>query len=310
MRHVSGLEEVTIQSGSQIRATTRQSRRASARGGVSAANFAARAPDLTTRQRLEALRAQDDWWRSFIDEGELAPTAPSPIKPPWRAALCAAVALHLGLVGIALLHRDGPTAPAPGAGEPQFAVEMLPAWPEPGRRSAQLGSVTTPQSPHTSALAAGPPTAAASAAPVSEAVKAPIDPVRPAPTESSAAATQVATAAPAASAARTDIPPSTPSAAEALWEGDVLAKLARLKRYPAGARHAGQQDTVMVRFVVDRAGQVLSTEITQSRGFSALDNEARALVQRASPLPAPPASVSGEEIPLIAPIQFLLRKNP
>jgi protein TonB len=221
-------------------------------------------------------------------------------------ALGAAVVLHLGFVGLSLFHREGPAAPSPGTGAQEFEVVMLPAWPEPGRRSTQLGSVATPTP--ASALAAGPARPVMNAAPISNAAMAPIEPIRP-PVEASAAETIVASAAPA-STAPADAPPSTPSAAEALWEGNVMAKLASLKRYPAAARWAGQQDTVLVRFVVDRAGQVLSAEVATSRGFAALDTEARALIERASPLPAPPSDVAGEEIQLVAPIQFLLHRAP
>ncbi|MBO9524920.1 MAG: hypothetical protein J7517_02155, partial [Sphingobium yanoikuyae] len=38
-----------------------------------------------------------------------------------------------------------------------------------------------------------------------------------------------------------------PSDAEQAWEGRVLAKLERNKRYPAAAQSAGQQDTVFIR---------------------------------------------------------------
>lgn len=230
----------------------------------------------------------------------------APTRPPWLAALCGAVAVHLALASFALLHHEG--APAPGAGAQAFEVVLAPAWPEPGRRSTQLGSTTKPTLK--SGPAKTPSTAPISAALAPDPTSAPIDPVRPRPAETSAATTTVAAATPPAAAARTDEPPSAPSAAEALWDGSVLAKLASLKRYPTVARRAGQQDTIFVRFVVDRMGQVLSAEIAQSRGFLALDTEARALVARASPLPPPPAEVVGEEIELIVPIQFTLHRAP
>jgi protein TonB len=100
--------------------------------------------------------------------------------------------------------------------------------------------------------------------------------------------------------------PSLESAANALWESQLLDRLARLKRYPFAARRDGQQDIVMVRFVIDREGQVLSSDIIKSQGFVLLDREARALIRRASPLPAPPAEVLGDQIAMVAPIQFVL----
>jgi protein TonB len=113
-----------------------------------------------------------------------------------------------------------------------------------------------------------------------------------------------------ATSQRLNAPPSSPSAAEAIWDSRLLEKLASLKRYPVQAERAGQQDTVMVRFVIDRTGAVLSADIAKSQGFALLDGEARALIQRASPLPAPPSEVAGDEIELIAPIQFILHRAP
>jgi periplasmic protein TonB len=188
-------------------------------------------------------------------------------------------------------------------------VVMLPAWPEPGHHSTQLGAVAAVEPRRKIATPSGPPTVLASAAPPSNLSSAPADPDHPPPAESSAQ-TVDPTAAQVATAPRADTPPSTPNAAEALWEGDVLAKLANLKRYPAAARRAGLHDTVLVRFVVDRTGEVLSAGVAESRGFAQLDGEALALIRRASPLPPPPAEVSGEEIQLVAPIQFILHHAP
>jgi protein TonB len=188
-------------------------------------------------------------------------------------------------------------------------VVMLPAWPEPGHHSTQLGAVAAVEPRRKIATPSGPRTVLASAEPPSNLSSAPVDPDHPPPAESSAQ-TVDPTAAQVATAPRTDTPPSTPNAAEALWEGDVLTKLANLKRYPAAARRAGLHDTVLVRFVVDRTGQVLSAGVAGSRGFAQLDGEALALIHRASPLPPPPAEVSGDEIQLVAPIQFILHHAP
>ena len=229
----------------------------------------------------------------------------------WLWALCLAVVLHLVIVGLlSLFHRDGVDAPSPGTGAPAFEVTMLPAWPEPGHHPSQLGVAAVAAPSRTATPSIVPPTLLAATSPALPDVPSHQQSLRPPPAAADIAKTAVVAAAPEATAApRADLPPSTPSAAETLWEGNLLAKLSSLKRYPPGARRAGQQDTVMVRFVVDRAGQTVSAQVISSRGFALLDSEATALIQRASPLPPPPADVLGDEIELIAPIQFILHRN-
>jgi len=262
--------------------------------------------DLSTLQRLEALRAEESRWVEERVAVADRPRRKPGSTPPWLGAFCVALALHLAVLGLTLLARDGRAAPAPGTGGPTIDVMLLPAWPEPGVHPPQLGSSATP---HRATVVAPPPTPSALPSAVATSVTVPVDPTHPAPTEASATSTVALPVAQNATAAA-DTPPSTPSAAEALWETRVLDKLVSLKRYPAQAQRTGQQDTVMVRFTVDRAGQVLSANISKSRGFSLLDAESLALIRRAGRLPTPPSEVLGDEIELIVPVQFVLRHAP
>lgn len=100
-----------------------------------------------------------------------------------------------------------------------------------------------------------------------------------------------------------------PSDAEQAWEGRILAKLERNKRYPAAAQASGQQDTVFVRLVIDRRGQLLEASLKKSAGFAMLDSETLALARRASPFPAPPSSIAGERIVRIVPVEFYIKKR-
>jgi protein TonB len=257
-------------------------------------------PAMTLRQRLEALYAADPWWGEALDEIGPPPPARKAV-PPWHGALAAAVTLHLAVASLALLNQQGVSAPSPGTGAPTFDVTVLPAWPEPGHHTTQLGAIVKATQSKGSGLTSKPnPQKASIAVPTTAATNLPpiSDPtISPAP---------VAAAVQTTEPARADAPPSTPSATETLWETDVLAKLASQKHYPARARRAGEQDTVMVRFVLDRAGQVLSADVIESKGLAALDAEALALIRRAAPLPPPPVEVPGDTIELIAPIQFIL----
>ena len=57
------------------------------------------------------------------------------------------------------------------------------------------------------------------------------------------------------------------------------------KRYPRRAKYRGDEGTVLVTFVVNRHGEVLSYALKRSSGNMLLDKEALAVMQRAQPLP-------------------------
>ena len=222
-------------------------------------------------------------------------------------AFCTVTVLHLVAVGVlSMLHRDGVDAPSPGTGAKAFDVVLLPAWPEPGHHPSQLGATSVATSSKRAAPLIDRPTPVASTSSVANRISDQISPMAPPVADNMLKTAVVAPVPEATAASQADLPPSTPSAAETLWEGNLLAKLASLKRYPPGAMHVGQQDTVMVRFVVDRSGHALSAEVIKSKGFALLDREAIALIRRAAPLPPPPPEVLGDAIELIAPIQFIL----
>lgn len=88
------------------------------------------------------------------------------------------------------------------------------------------------------------------------------------------------------------------------WERAVLESLERRKRYPPRARSEGLWDTVYMYIRVDRTGRVISSNIDRSRGIALLDRAALALVQRASPLPAPPASLHDSALEFVVPLDY------
>jgi protein TonB len=93
-----------------------------------------------------------------------------------------------------------------------------------------------------------------------------------------------------------------PSVSAASWKGELLAHLNSYKRYPAGATGVG---TASVAFVIDRSGVVTSARLISSCGDAALDEEAVALLRRASPVPPPPPGIGhGASIALTVPIRF------
>ena len=107
-------------------------------------------------------------------------------------------------------------------------------------------------------------------------------------------------------------PPAAPAvnpAARTNWEGQLMGRLERYKRYPSVAREERQEGVVYLRFTIDRAGRVLSAQIAKSSGIAALDEEVSELIQRAQPLPAPPSEVPGAQITITLPVQFALRNG-
>lgn len=93
-------------------------------------------------------------------------------------------------------------------------------------------------------------------------------------------------------------------AASNRYDALVAGHLERFKRYPKAAH--GAAGTVVVRFAVNRAGEVIGSEVTNSSGHTVLDQEALAILRRASPFPAFPSEKPGEVETYIWPMTFFL----
>jgi protein TonB len=109
------------------------------------------------------------------------------------------------------------------------------------------------------------------------------------------------------------VAPQTAMAAPAGHAGpppDYLAllhrALERSKEYPRAARQRRQQGRAMLRFAIDRAGNVLNYRIEKSTGYATLDRAVVAMIERASPLPPIPADMAGDRLEVVVPIPFVL----
>ncbi|NGP52424.1 energy transducer TonB, partial [Thioalkalivibrio sp. XN8] len=91
------------------------------------------------------------------------------------------------------------------------------------------------------------------------------------------------------------------------YAATVLAWLERHKHYPRRARLRRQEGTVLLYFVVDRAGTVLEYRLEQSSSYPVLDQEVLAMIERAQPLPPMPDELGQERLELIVPVEFFLR---
>lgn len=229
----------------------------------------------------------------------------------WSGSLGLAALIHAGLLALGL----GWAASAPSSsGAPVLAVELAlaPAEPQPAPE---------PPKPQPEPPKPEPP----KPAPQPEAVKPP--PPRPTPkpvpkpvarpAEPAVAAPAVAPPAPPAPAeaddkATTAPTPGADAAAQAAvtrtWQGELLGRLERVKRYPRAAELRRREGVAVVGFVLDREGNLLEARLVRSSGDATLDAEALALPERARPLPPPPEHIAGARIEVVAPVRFSLRR--
>jgi protein TonB len=82
----------------------------------------------------------------------------------------------------------------------------------------------------------------------------------------------------------------------------VFGHLQRFKRYPRDAR--GAAGTTVVKFVLNRSGEVLESAVTKSSGNAVLDREALEILRRSSPFPPFPAAKPGARDTYVAPVNF------
>jgi TonB family protein len=97
---------------------------------------------------------------------------------------------------------------------------------------------------------------------------------------------------------------NTNSSPVADWHALLSARLERGKLYPTEARARKETGVATLSFTVDRQGNVGNVSITKSSGSAILDKETLLLAVRLSPLPAPPAEVTGALIPISVPVRY------
>lgn len=181
--------------------------------------------------------------------------------------------------------------PAPVAlSEPEIRIPELPPLPDP---LVALSPPPKQQPPPPKEVKRKPPPK-----PKLAQRKKPVNPDKPRAEQTSAPIAQPQVA-PRAAASAFGAASASP-AATASWRGLLIAHLNRFKRFPGGANPG----TVQVAFSIDRGGRVLSARLVRASGDPALDEEAVAMIRRASPVPAPPDGLGGGSISLAVPIRF------
>jgi periplasmic protein TonB len=220
-------------------------------------------------------------------------------SPWWASVLAGSVLAHAGLAALFLSAQD----PVPAVGLEAISVEIVfgadaPAGvaPTPAEQEAQ----PQPPAPDEPVAESEPP----KPEPVLEPAPAvaPPDPEalpRQETKEPERKKEQVAPPSQAASGVGRG-----QSRSDANYNGRVAAHLARHKRFPEGAQSKRNQGTAVVSFSLDGGGRVVTVKLVRSSGVAALDQEAQAMVRRASPFPAPP---SGGTMEFTVPLSFQIR---
>ncbi|MCC2095901.1 MAG: energy transducer TonB [Hyphomicrobiales bacterium] len=91
------------------------------------------------------------------------------------------------------------------------------------------------------------------------------------------------------------------------WQRSLMAHLGKNKRYPRLARRRKMQGDVVVEFIVDRNGRVVSSKVQKSSGHPLLDREVMDMLSRAQPLPKLPVQISAAQVHIVLPIRYRLK---
>lgn len=244
-------------------------------------------------------------------------------RGPWAIGGVVALALHSAV--LAWLLQESP--PAPRRVLPELmTVELLPLdadtdvvgpampapmpepAPEPAPRMLARAAKPPVQPPLSAPPADSPEALPPSPAALPQAEAAPLPASSTAMPESAAAESlaQAEAFADDAPAARERPAGARLSRRERDYFAHLSAHLNRRKEYPVEARQARQQGVVVVRFGIDRDGNVLFAEIKQGSGYALLDEATLALLKRVSPLPRIPRSLDRDRLTLSLPIDYSL----
>jgi TonB family protein len=256
-------------------------------------------------------------------------TEQKPSRRLWIFAGVAALALHVGCAALAIAHMqtDDPDDSL-GAPAIEIGLEIM---------APKVEATDLPPGPDTDASVASPAVAE------QKAVVTDTDLPRDTPTETeepdrvvttndtkkpeeeeqevAAVQTQASTESVAAEATATPsseaIPQGPRSVAPAMgtgesmrrlkatWQKELVAHLDKHKRYPSERQQKSAE--IVVSFVLDRTGHVLSTEIVKGSGDRAFDDAALAMIRRSDPVPQPPPLIADEGLNFTLPVIFRVK---
>jgi periplasmic protein TonB len=97
----------------------------------------------------------------------------------------------------------------------------------------------------------------------------------------------------------------SPQRVRATWQKELIAHFDQHKRYPG--RHSLESANVLVNFVIDETGRVLSSGIVQGSGDAYFDEAALAMIRRSDPVPKPPLLIVQEGLSFTLPVIFRVK---
>jgi protein TonB len=97
----------------------------------------------------------------------------------------------------------------------------------------------------------------------------------------------------------------SPQRVLATWQKELIAHFDRHKRYPAS--HSLDSADILVNFVLDETGRVLSSSIVRGSGDPFFDEAALVMIRRSDPVPKPPALVVQAGLSFILPVIFRIK---
>jgi protein TonB len=86
----------------------------------------------------------------------------------------------------------------------------------------------------------------------------------------------------------------------------LAAKINRSKYYPTGSRRRGEEGRVVVRFIVQRNGDLTDLTVVESSGSRRLDAAALKTLRRVTPFQPIPDAINRDHWPISVPIAFSL----
>lgn len=125
----------------------------------------------------------------------------------------------------------------------------------------------------------------------------------------SADAAMVSVAAPAPVSAPESSPAKVQNELLAAYRQRLSALLAGQQEYPRVAALRGWQGEVLLRLRVARKGNLLGVELDHSSGFAVLDQHALSMVEALAGLPPLPDALQANEIQVVVPINYKLKKS-
>jgi periplasmic protein TonB len=246
----------------------------------------------------------------------------------WIGAAIGAVAIHAGGIALALSTMHSETTADLGAPAIEIGVELM---------APRLDPNDLPVGPDTQAAVASPAiveqkTTVEHNEPLKEVPNETDDPdrvvapketkkpeneskiptVQTNPSAESVAAEETATPSmqnALESTRSTSLAPGTGESAQrqrVTWQKELAAHFNKYKRYPSD--RITQRAEVVVSFVLDRIGHILSKRVAKGSGDSSFDAAALDMLQRSDPVPPPPPLIADEGLTFSLPVIFHVKK--